>query len=214
MKNLKVGDYVRIRKDLTSDECGICEDTLSHYKGKIFNIASVIDDTTFRIDNDNNKFVWDKSWFEDEDIEVKPKSHYEVGDYVRIRSDLKQMYDNDVDTHVGIIEDMIDYAGKLARITEAHSTSDYTSYHINIDGGDWSWEDMFFAYRLGNYEDNDFSSEEVFYTVGFKHMGSVHTFVGKLQKWSTDKCEFINKRGIILMVDYNQLEYVIPKENT
>lgn len=214
MKSLKVGDYVRIKKDLTTNECGISETALSDYKGKIATIIRVSNDTTFHVNIDNGHYIWDKSWFEDEDIEVKPKSHYEVGDYVRIKSDLKQMYDDEVDTNVGLEEPMINYAGKLARITKVVKIShDTPHYLIDIDDGDWSWEDMLFEYRLGNYEDNDFSSEEVFYTVGFKNMGSVHTFVGKLQKWSADKCEFVDKRGVILMVDYNQLEYVIPKEN-
>ena len=214
MKNLKVGDYVRIRKDLKYSECGIGEDMLSKYKGKIAKITSVSDcNITFKVDIDNGSYLWDKDWFEDEDIEIKPtKSQYEVGDYVRIRSDLENI--DDADTHVGFESEMIAYAGKLARITRVDKTSkNYTSYLIDLDNGDWYWEDMFFEYRLGNYEDNDFSSGEVYYTVGFNHMGSVHTFVGKLQKWSTDKCEFINKSGIILMVDYNNLEYVIPKEN-
>lgn len=209
MKNLKVGDYVRIRADLESNECGISEDTLSKYKGEITKITKVSDSTTFKVDVDNGSYIWDRSWFEDKDIEIKPKSHYEVGDYVRIRSDLKQMYDDEVDTNVGLEVEMIDYAGKLARITSVKDAS----YLIDIDDGNWFWEDMLFEYRLGNYEDNDFSNGEVYYTVGFKHMGSVHTFIGKLQKWSTDKCEFISKSGIILMVDYNNLEYVIPKEN-
>lgn len=213
MKNLKVGDYVRIRKDLKENECGISEDVLSDYRGKMAKITAMIDSTTFRVDIDNRHYVWDEDWFEDEDIEIKPKSRCEVGDYVRIRSDLKQMYDNEVDTNVGLEEEMIDYAGKLARITKVKEISHGTSYLIDLDNGDWWWEDTFFEYRIGNYEDNNFSSGEVYYTVGFKNMGSVHTFIGKLQKWSTDKCEFINKNGIILMVDYNNLEYVIPKEN-
>ena len=213
MKSLKVGDYVIIKKDLKCSECGISEDVLSDYKGKIAKITRVVDNTTFRVDIDNGHYIWDKVWFEDEDIEVKPKSHYEVGDYVRIRSDLKQMHDDGVNTNVGLEEEMINYAGKLARITKIMKTSDASCYFIDLDDGDWCWEDMFFEYRLGNYEDNNLSSEEVFYTVGFKHMGVAHIFVGKLQKWSTDKCEFVSKRGIILMVDYYQLEYVIPKEN-
>ena len=218
MQNLKVGDYVRIRKDLNQNECGIGEDALSDYRGKMAKITAMIDSTTFRVDIDNRHYVWDKVWFEDEDIEIKPKSqksHYEVGDYVRIRSDIQQMIDDEVDVHVGIVSEFTEYAGKLARITQVEADSkDKYSYKLNIDNGDWWWCNELFEYRLGNYEDNDFSSGEVFYTVGFKNMGSVHTFVGKLQKWSTDKCEFINKNGIILMVNYNQLEYVIPKENT
>lgn len=210
MKNLKVGDYVTIKKDLTTNECGISETALSDYKGKIVKITREVDNTTFRVDIDNGKYIWDKDWFEDEDI----KSQYEVGDYVRIRSDLKQMYDDEVATKVGLDEDMIGYAGKLARITKVVKTLNDTPYYlIDLDNGNWCWEDAFFEYRLGNYEDNDFSNGELFYTVGFKNMGSVHTFVGKLQKWSTDKCEFVNKNGVILMVDYKQLEYVIPKEN-
>lgn len=213
MKNLKVGDCVRIRADLESNECGIGEDVLLKYKGEIAKITKVSDSTTFKVNVDNGLYIWDISWFDDEDIAVKPKSHYEVGDYVRIRSDLQQMYDDKVDTNVGLEAEMIDYAGKLARITSVSEISEDVSYLIDIDDGNWYWENMLFEYRLGNYEDNDFSNDEVYYTVGFKNMGSVHTFVGKLQKWSADKCEFINKRGIILMVDYNQLEYVIPKEN-
>ena len=108
---------------------------------------------------------------------------------------------------------MRDYAGKLALVTKNTESIAKNTVRIDLDDGFNLWDKDWFEYRLGNYEDNDFSSGEVFYTVGFKNMGSVHTFVGKLQKWSTDKCEFINKRGIILMVDYNQLEYVIPKEN-
>lgn len=205
MKNLKVGDYVRIRKDLTSDECGINEDVLSDYRGKMAKITAMIDSTTFRVDIDNRHYVWDTDWFEDEDIEVKPKSHYEVGDYVRIRSDLEPY-------NCGI-PNVRDYAGKLALVTKNTESIAKNTVRIDLDDGFNLWDKDWFEYRLGNYEDNDFSSGEVFYTVGFKNMGSVHTFVGKLQKWSTDKCEFINKRGIILMVDYNQLEYVIPKEN-
>lgn len=216
MKNLKVGDYVRIRADLESNECGISENILSAYKGKITKIMKVSDSTSFKVNVDNGSYIWDKSWFEDDDIEVKPKSRYGVGDYVRIRSDLQQIYDNEVDgiinTHVGLDEAMISYAGKLARITSVDEDS--SSYELDVDNGKWYWEDMLFEYRLGNYENNDFSNGEVYYTVGFNHMGNIHTFIGKLQKWSTNKCEFINKSGIILMVDYNQLEYVIPKENT
>ena len=211
MKNLKVGDYVRIKKDLKYNECGIDEATLSEWKGKIAKITKVCDNTTFKVDIDNGYYVWDISWFEDEDIEIKSKSQYEVGDYVRIRSDLKQMYDDEVDTNVGLEEEMIAYAGKLARITKVNKlTNDYL---IDIDDGKWYWEDMFFEYRLGNYEDNNIENRRFKYVIGYhRYVDKLETFEGFIENfYPSGKSCFVDENGKILLLPYDRIEFIIPK---
>ena len=218
MKSLKVGDYVRIRKDLTNDECGINEITLSEYKGKITKITAS-NSTTFKVDIDNGSYIWDKDWFEDEDIEIdskSQKSHYEVGDYVRIRNDIQQMIDDEVDVHVGIVTELTEYAGKLARITKAEEDSkDTYSYKLDVDDGEWWWCDELFQYRLGNYEDNDIENHHFKYEIGYhRYENRLEIFEGFIENfYPSGKSAFVDENGKLLVLPYDRIEFIIPKES-
>ena len=212
----EVGDCVRI-KDRASLESN--KDKYPHIVKEMYGYADKLAKITritksanyeydkewlYNIDLDNSNWNWIEDWFEavenKNNNENKPK--YEVGDYVRIRSDLKE---NNYD---GITSTMVSYAGTLAKIT--YVAKGNLPYKIDADKGTYWWSEDCFEYRLGNYEDNPKSKTT--YTVGYKYHGMTHEFVGFLDKWCVGRCEFHREDGTILVVNYEDISYVIPKD--
>ena len=62
------------------------------------------------------------------------KMKYKVGDKVKIREDLivDDVYGSD-----SFAEEMVEYKGKTATITDVH----YDKYEIDLDDGSWYWTD-------------------------------------------------------------------------
>ena len=128
---------------------------------------------------------------------------YNVGDLVKIKSDIK--VGNNAD-NLYITEDMTDYSGKLACITYAwcdDENDEITRYHIDVDNEKYFWSDSCFE------EDSRCK-----YIIGYKkaEKGSVRTFEGYIDNFNpTGKSCFINDDGDILLLPYNLIEYIMPK---
>lgn len=74
---------------------------------------------------------------------------YKIGDTVKIRTDLVTNKDYYVDhSFVGLTEEMQEFAGQEAIVTKVHDDS---SYSIDIDNGEYYWEDMFFEHSDGDF---------------------------------------------------------------
>lgn len=130
---------------------------------------------------------------------------YEVGDYVRI----KNIHIDD-DYPSGVVDDMLDFSNKLARITDMNTDC----YHIDIDNGKWDWDEDMFDYRLGNYDDNKYSN--IYYKVGYKieeWSDKIYTFEGNIDNFAPcGKSVFVNENGVTLALPWNMIEYIIPLE--
>ena len=137
---------------------------------------------------------------------------YEVGDYVRIRKDISQDED-------GVVEEMEQYAGQLAKIVDididSYNNNDMP-YKIDIDNQEWWWSDELFEYRLGNYEDNKIENSHFTYVIGYKRnkgVTSVKKFIGYIENFAPcGKSAFINDSGEILVLPWDMIEYIIPTE--
>jgi hypothetical protein len=124
---------------------------------------------------------------------------YNVGDIVKVKSDLKigENADGFVTT------EMIKHSGKLARITYAYEDL----YHIDIDTDKYYWSNDCF-------EDEDNDDGRCKYIIGYKkaESGSVRTFEGYIDNfYPTGKSCFINDNDEILLLPYNLIEYIMPK---
>lgn len=141
----------------------------------------------------------------------KPK--YEIGDYVRI----KNIHIDD-DYPSGVVDDMLDFSNKLARITDIDDKYvdgvDYC-YHIDLDDGKWDWDEDMFEYRLGNYEDNEIENRCFKYEIGYhRYDDRLEIFEGFIENfYPSGKSSFIDENGKLLVVPYERIEFIVPKEN-
>ena len=136
----------------------------------------------------------------------KPK--YKIGDYVRIKN--ISIYD---EYPSGIVDDMLEFANKLARITNIRyeSNGENYCYYIDLDNGKWDWDEDMFEYRLGNYEDNVIVP--LIYIIGYKFKGKTYEFKGQIKNFIPNGlCEF-NKDEQYLAIPYKWIEYIVPIEN-
>lgn len=67
-----------------------------------------------------------------------------IGDRVQILPTLKE---DTLCNRIGVVQTMLQYAGKTATIVYVNSTSglDEWVYTLDIDGGDWNWTSRMFA---------------------------------------------------------------------
>ena len=139
----------------------------------------------------------------------KPK--YEVGDYVRIRSDLEVNYEE------GLVPEMVDMAGQLVQISHVEpfdiDEDDMTYVVKELDY--YYWKEDWFEYRLGNYEDNNIENRRFKYVIGYhRYENKLETFEGFIENfYPMGKSCFVNKDGKMLLLPYDRIEFIIPKEN-
>ena len=141
---------------------------------------------------------------------LKPK--YEIGDYVRIRSDLE------VDMENELTPSMVELAGQLVRIINVniYDVEDMPYEVDKLEG--FHWKEEWFEYRLGNYEDDDniYVDNTIRYIVGYHYDGK-RTFNGYVYNYDTDaeKFLFVSDDGHFLALNFDDIDYIIPynKEN-
>ena len=229
----KVGDRVRVKNNIEK-RFGVPY-RMVKMAGKtatVEEIANVETGSCFlKFDEDSyNSFIWFEDLLEHIEDDDAPtmssnesktfsiaKNKYDVGDYVRIVdiNELKRLADddNDIEAPSGIVESMFDYASKLARITDIEYDCDnYWKYQIDLDGGEWRWNESMFEYRLGNYDDN--TKSDFTYVIGYVYKDVTHTFEGKIENLDLNgKSTFIDKNGKILMIPYKDIAYIMPIED-
>lgn len=139
----------------------------------------------------------------------KPK--YEVGDYVRIKSDLE------VDYAEGLVPEMVDMAGQLVQISRVDSDDideDNMAYVIKELKG-YFWSEDWFEYRLGNYKDNKIENHRFKYEIGYhRYENKLEIFEGFIENfYPSGKSAFVDENGKLLVVPYERIEFIVPKEN-
>lgn len=138
---------------------------------------------------------------------LKPK--YEIGDYVRIRSDLE------VDMENGLTPSMVELAGQLVRIINVNIyDAEDMPYEVDKLEG-FHWKEEWFEYRLGNYEDNKIENRRFKYMIGYhRYEDKLEIFEGFIENfYPSGKSCFIDESGKILLLPYERIEFIIPKEN-
>ena len=140
----------------------------------------------------------------------KPK--YEVGDYVRIKSDLE------VDYAKGLVPEMVDMAGQLVQILRVDSDDideDDMAYVVKELEG-YFWNEDWFEYRLGNYEDNKIETHNFKYMIGYKTNEDsvrIKKFYGFIDNFAPcGKSAFVDENGQMLVLPWKLIEYIIPLE--
>lgn len=235
MANYNVGDRVRVKNDI-EERFGVPYEMVK-MAGKTATVVEIANESTgscfLEFDEDfNSNFIWFEDLLEhieDDDTPITPtmssnepktvsvaKHKYGIGDYVRIVdiNELERLADEDDDeAPSGVVDDMFDYASKLARITDIeYDCGNYWKYTIDLDDGAWRWNESMFEYRLGNYEDNvkgDFT-----YVIGYVYKDITHTFEGRIENFDLNgKSTFIDKNGKILMIPYKDIAYIMPIED-
>ena len=132
----KVGDKVRIRKDLVlgskySGKYGISDDMILH-RGEIAMIDLVGSDYYYlNIDGDRDYYAWT-----DEMLEEVDEMKYKVGDKVRVRKDLEVNETYGGETFVDTMEK---FKGKVVEIEDIRGKGFYT-----IKGDLYTWSDEMF----------------------------------------------------------------------
>jgi hypothetical protein len=131
---------------------------------------------------------------------------YNVGDLVKIKSDLKV---GDNADGLFVATTMTNYRGKSAHIVYAcHDNECDDLYQIDIDGKEYYWSNDCFEDTNDNEDDIRCK-----YIIGYKKDDSVRTFEGYIDNFHpTGKSCFLNDDGDILLLPYNLIEYIIPKK--
>ena len=141
---------------------------------------------------------------------------YEVGDYVRIKDNL------DGEGFEYVTDDMKKFCGKLGRIIKIKNTKlddndEEVNYFLSFDKDniwieDYMWGINAFEYRLGNYEDNELNN--TLYKIKYKldkYASKSYIFKGHIDNFAPcDKSAFINDKGVMLVLPWNLIEYVVP----
>lgn len=120
-----------------------------------------------------------------EKTESKPakedKPTYNVGDKVKIREDLE--VGNCYGTN-SVVEDMEEYRGAIATITEVYG---YTEYLIDLDEGDWFWTPEMFECKV---EDVESTKKSTKYQVGdYVELNGLWTQFGKCVVQVIEVCD-------------------------
>ena len=215
MAKYKVGDYVKIKSNLkegyNADSLWVGEDMVNNYAGKIAKITTAHDGEIFEsytINIDNGDWYWSNDCFED--IAVK-QLRFEIGDFVRIRSDLE------IDWGEGLTPEMVELKGHLVQISNIDLISGYIDnmpYQIKELEG-YYWKEEWFEYRLGNYEDNKIENRRFKYVIGYhRYEDKLETFEGFIENfYPSGKSCFIDENGKILVLPYDKIAFILPKEN-
>lgn len=134
---------------------------------------------------------------------------YNVGDWVKIKSDLT--VGNNAD-ELYVTEVMTDYCGKSARITYAYQYDKVDRYHIDTDNETFFWSNDCFEDEYEDENNNNDDDGRCKYIIGYKKDDSVCTFEGYIDNfYPTGKSCFINDNDEILLLPYNLIEYIMPK---
>lgn len=138
----------------------------------------------------------------------KPK--YKVGDYVRIKSDLKVNYAE------GLVPDMVAMAGRLVQISrvDTYDTEEDGMPYVVKELEGYFWNEDWFEYRLGNYEDNNIENHHCKYVIGYKtNKDGIKTkrFNGFIENFAPcNKSVFVDENGKTLVLPWELIEYIIP----
>jgi hypothetical protein len=138
------------------------------------------------------------------------KLKYNVGDYVRIKSDLKVDYDE------GLVPEMVKMAGQLVQISRIDADSDYdTMPYIIKELEGYYWNEDWFEYRLGNYEDNKIENHRFKYEIGYhRYEDRLEIFEGFIENfYPSGKSAFVDENGKLLVIPYERIEFIVPKES-
>lgn len=138
------------------------------------------------------------------------KLKYNVGDYVRIKSDLKVDYDE------GLVPEMVKMAGQLVQISRIDADSDYDAMpYIIKELEGYYWNEDWFEYRLGNYEDNQIENHRFKYEIGYhRYEDRLEIFEGFIENfYPNGKSAFIDENGKLLVIPYERIEFIVPKES-
>lgn len=132
---------------------------------------------------------------------------YDVGDYVRVRSDLQ------VDYSEGLVPSIVALAGQLVQISNVEKFDDTDDLPYMVKELErYYWKEDWFEYRLGNYDDN--VKSDFVYVIGYVYKNVTHEFKGKVVDFNSDgKSTFIDKNGKILMIPYKDIAYIMPIED-
>ena len=238
MTKFNVGDRVRVKKGI-KERSGVPYEMVK-MAGQTATVTEIANESTgscfLKFDEDfNSHFIWFEDLLEhieDDNTPTTPtmssnepkafsiaKHKYDVGDYVRIVdiNELERLADEDDNEEApsGVVEDMFEYASKLARITRVEYDSDeYWKYEIDLDDGIWAWNDSMFEYRLGNYEDNNIENHRFKYVIGYKtnkDSVKINKFNGFIENFAPcGKSVFVGENGKTLVLPWELIEYIVP----
>ena len=140
----KVGDKVRVRKDLIAGELygkDIFASEMIPFKGQSVTIKKIVEDK-YEIEEDSQTWWWTYEM-------LLPVTKYKIGDKVIVREDLKggKLYG-----YYSVNEDMFPLRGKIVTICDIG----YNFYILKEDIHKWSWTDKMFSGKVSE----DFNSEE------------------------------------------------------
>lgn len=235
MANYNVGDRVRVKNDIKAG-FGVPYEMVK-MAGATATVVEIANESTgscfLKFDEDfNSNFIWFENQLEhieDDDTPTTPTissnemnkydvgNKYDIGDYVRIVdiNELKRLVDEDDEAPSGVVDDMFDYASKLARITDiGYDADNYWKYTIDLDNGEWRWNESMFEYRLGNYENNNIANHRFKYVIGYKinkDSVKINKFNGFIENFAPcGKSVFIDENGKTLVLSWELIEYIMP----
>ena len=145
MAKYQVGDVVRIKPDLKEGYLGSLKVTpeMVRCAGDYIVIREASNNSwgsRYRTDGKICDYYFSDDCFADCDTALedkKPGKRFHTGQLVIIRNDLKEGFNKDGTNWVS--SEMGKYAGKIARIVEAHAPGRGYSIDIDIDSDKWRW---------------------------------------------------------------------------
>ena len=77
------------------------------------------------------------------------------------------------------------------------------------------WSEDWFEYRIGNYEDNEIENRRFKYVIGYhRYENKLEIFEGFIENfYPSGKSAFVDESGKLLVVPYERIEFIIPKES-
>lgn len=145
MVPLKVGDYVRVRRDLSMEKTYDAEvvPNMLCLKGIVTRISKVRKDgyELLGMIRGTRKYGWSKDMLQRASKEEMAQNKVFLAcDMVRIIPNFKEIALKDDDIDYDDIDEMNEYAGKAAYITDINFyEGKIVSYELDIDGGDYWW---------------------------------------------------------------------------
>lgn len=144
-KLFTAGNLVVVDPDLRETRKGECVTTdMLNYKDCVHTI-SYVDKNCYHLSK--NIYNWqdfmllpvEYEAFESEGLGGEDAENFKIGDHVVIHPDLEES-----DRGYEVTEDMLKYAGKVARIIEWHGNH----YHLDVDNQLYGWQD-YMLLRIG-----------------------------------------------------------------
>lgn len=162
----EIGDKVRVRSDLTSDEHygGVyTADYMVRFADKVVTISDKREDGRYTIDEDEGDWIWHLEMFVP--VEAEPKKRkLKVGDKVRVRPDLKVTsyeYDDCLTTTC-----MCEFKGKIVTIKSVEKKEN--RYTIVESGNNFLWSSEMFVLDGDDKREDDCRVQEIIITTDGK----------------------------------------------